>query len=80
MATPWKKSRSMDGPLINQGAGRRLVEILASMVLSALAWEDEQREGRSGKKEVRPDRLTGKTEPIHYTSVETTAGDGDDNT
>ena len=69
----------MDRPPINQGAGHRLVEILASMVLSALAWEDEQIAGRSSEEGVHLDRLTGMAEPIHYTFVETTAGDGDDN-
>ncbi len=68
----------MEGPQINQDEGHRLAEILASMILSTMEWEDNQAAGMVDKKSVHQNRLTGAVEALNYTSLETSTGDIDD--
>ena len=68
----------MEAPQINQDQGHRLVEVLASMILSAMEWEDEHAAERVDEQSVRQNGLTDVDEALNYTSLETSTGDIDD--
>ncbi len=68
----------MEGPQINQDEGHRLAEILASMILSTMEWEDEHAAERVDEQSVGENGLTDVDEALNYTSLETSTGDRDD--